>query len=346
MKILLVLTGGTICTSVRGGLRTLDTDAASLRLVDEFRNSGSPFADSVQFTVGERFHTLSENMTLSVWNRMADYFRTVDFSAFDGVIVAHGTDTLAYTASMFALLLSGVGVPVVFVSSNAPLEHGDARANGAANFRAAVECIGYHVPPGVYAVYRNITDRRMYLHRACRLKQCGDYSEDFYSHGALDITELSPDTLSGLSGTVTPSRPLLYEADTPLTDCVLNLRPYVGIRYDAYRVEDFRAVLHGTYHSGTACVGDGGPGSILYLLDRCADAGTDLYISPAWNQGEVYDTVPVMLGHAHAGRRIVPLCGTTYEAAYCKLLLYYSCGRVREQYPDFLTCNFCGETLE
>ena len=109
MNILLVLTGGTICTSVRDGLRTLDTESASLRLVEEFRHSGSAFADT-RFTVGERFHTLSENMTVAVWNRMADYFRTVDFARFDGVIVAHGTDTLAYTASMFALLLSGAGV--------------------------------------------------------------------------------------------------------------------------------------------------------------------------------------------------------------------------------------------
>lgn len=343
MNILLVLTGGTICTSVRDGLRTLDTESASLRLVEAFRNSGSVFAESTRFTVGERFHTLSENMTVAVWNRMADYFRTVDFTQFDGVIVAHGTDTLAYTASMFALLLTGVGVPIVFVSSNAPLEHGDARANGAANFRAAVECVGGGIPPGVYVTYRNVADRRMYLHRACHLKQCGDYSEDFHSAGAVDITE----TLSGISGAAEAKTPLLYALDEPLTDCVLHIHPYVGIRYDAYDVEKFRAVLHGTYHSGTACISDGhAPNSILYLLNRCADAGTELYLSPARNQGEVYDTVPAMLNHVHNGKRIIPLYGTTAETAYCKLLLWHSCQRVREGCPDFLTCNFCGEAIQ
>ena len=380
MNILLVLTGGTICTSVRDGLRSLDTDAASLRLVETFRKSDSPFAASARFTVGERFHTLSENMTVSVWNHMVDYLRRVHFSAFDGVIVAHGTDTLAYTASMFALLLAGCGVPVVFVSSNAPLEHGDARANGHANFRAAAECIGYGIAPGVYVAYRNITDRRMYLHYACHLKQCGDYSEDFHSVGALDITELSPETLSAFPVTVAPSAPLLRLLDAPLSDCVLHIRPYVGIRYDAYRVESFRAVLHGTYHSGTACANDFGasrddsgaprndsgasrndsgaadadgirpdtygPGSVRYLLDRCADANTDLYLSPAWNQGELYDTVPVILNHTRNGRRVIPLRGMSAETAYCKLLLYYSCAAVRERIPDFLTCDFCGEMIE
>ncbi|MBR0280475.1 MAG: asparaginase [Oscillibacter sp.] len=350
MNIFLVLTGGTICTSVRDGLRSLDTDAASLRLVETFRKSDSPFAASARFTVGERFHTLSENMTVSVWNRMVDYLRRVDFSAFDGVIVAHGTDTLAYTASMFALLLAGCGVPVVFVSSNAPLEHGDARANGHANFRAAAECIGYGIAPGVYVTYRNITDRRMWLHYACRLKQCGDYSEDFHSVGALDITELSPVTLSAFPATAAPDTPLLRLLDAPLSDCVLHIRPYVGIRYDAYRVESFRAVLHGTYHSGTACANDTpdayGPGSVRYLLDRCADAGTDLYLSPAWNQGELYDTVPVILNHTRNGRRVIPLRGMSAETAYCKLLLYYSCAAVRERIPDFLTCDFCGEMIE
>lgn len=364
MNILLVLTGGTICTSVRDGLRSLDTDAASLRLVETFRKSGSPFAASARFTIGEQFHTLSENMTVSVWNRMADYLRGADFSAFDGVIIAHGTDTLAYTASMFALLLTGCGVPVMFVSSNAPLEYGDARANGHANFRAAVECIGYGIAPGVYVTYRNITDRRMWLHYACRLNQCGDYSEDFHSAGALEIL---PDTLSDLSVELPPtlfspscaftsSAPLLRLMDAPLTDCVLHIRPYVGIRYDAYRVEKFRAVLHGAYHSGTACADDTphnsgasgayGPRSVRYLLDRCADAGTDLYLSPAWNQGELYDTVPVILNHTRNGRRVIPLRGMSAETAYCKLLLYYSCAAVRERYPDFLTCDFCGEMIE
>ena len=325
MNILLVLTGGTICTSVRDGLRSLDTDAASLRLVETFQNSASPFAQSVRFTVGERFHTLSENMTVSVWNRMIEYLKTVDFSAYDGIIIAHGTDTLAYTASMFALLLAGIEIPVIFVSSNAPLEHGDARANGAANFRAAVDCVGYGIAPGVYATYRNVTDRRMYLHMGSQLKQCADYSEDFHSVGALDITSLSPETLSELPETVAPSAPLLRTLNAPLTDCVLKIRPYVGIRYDAYRVEKFRAVLHGTYHSGTACVGDGySPASVLYLLDRCADVGTDLYLSPAWSQGELYDTVPVMLNHSRNGRRVIPLNGMTEETAYCKLLLRYS----------------------
>ena len=350
MNILLVLTGGTICTSVRDGLRSLDTDAASLRLVETFRKSDSSFAASARFTVGERFHTLSENMTVSVWNHMVDYLRRVHFSAFDGVIVAHGTDTLAYTASMFALLLAGCGVPVVFVSSNAPLEHGDARANGHANFRAAAECIGYGIAPGVYVTYRNITDRRMWLHYACRLKQCGDYSEDFHSVGALDITELSPVTLSAFPATAAPDTPLLRLLDAPLSDGVLHIRPYVGIRYDAYRVESFRAVLHGTYHSGTACANDTpdayGPGSVRYLLDRCADAGTDLYLSPAWNQGELYDTVPVILNHTRNGRRVIPLRGMSAETAYCKLLLYYSCAAVRERIPDFLTCDFCGEMIE
>ena len=352
MNILLVLTGGTICTSVRGGLRSLDTDAASLRLVEAFRNSDSPFATAARFTVGEQFHTLSENMTLTVWNRITDSLRRVEFSAFDGVIIAHGTDTLAYSASMFGLLLAGCGIPVVFVSSNAPLEHGDARANGYANFRAAVECIGYGIAPGVYVTYRNITDRRMWLHRACRLRQCGDYSEDFHSVGALDITELSPERLLPLSKTPAPSAPLLRLPDAPFTDCVLHIRPYVGIRYDAYRVENFRAVLHGTYHSGTACADDlgvtggYGPGSVRYLLDRCADAGTDLYLSPAWSQGELYDSVPVILNHARNGRRVIPLRGMSAETAYCKLLLYYSCAAVRERFPDFLTCDFCGEMIE
>ena len=40
-NILLILTGGTICTSVENGLRSLSSDTAELRLTEDFRKSDS-----------------------------------------------------------------------------------------------------------------------------------------------------------------------------------------------------------------------------------------------------------------------------------------------------------------
>lgn len=70
------------------------------------------------------------NMTPIEWRGIADliYQRWEDF---DGFVVAHGTDTLAYTASAVALMLGRVSKPVVFTGAQTSinLAYGDARAN-------------------------------------------------------------------------------------------------------------------------------------------------------------------------------------------------------------------------
>ena len=88
-RILLVLTGGTICTVCEADVRRLDSDASALRLVQNFRHSDSMYAESVDFGSMEeiaKFHTLSENMTIGTWNRIIAYLAGVDFGRYLGVI--------------------------------------------------------------------------------------------------------------------------------------------------------------------------------------------------------------------------------------------------------------------
>ena len=55
---------------------------------------------------------------------------------YDGFVVLHGTDTMAYTASALAFLLRGLGKPVVVTGSQIPL--GVLRSDGRQNFLTAV----------------------------------------------------------------------------------------------------------------------------------------------------------------------------------------------------------------
>ena len=57
---------------------------------------------------------------------------------YSGVVVIHGTDTLAYTASMMAYMLRHLDRPVVFTGSQRPLDAW--RTDARANLAAAVEC--------------------------------------------------------------------------------------------------------------------------------------------------------------------------------------------------------------
>ncbi len=344
--IALVFTGGTICTTVKDGRISTDPTAPAA-LVDLFRASDSPVRDRVEFVKGHYFGILSENMTVEKWNELMDDFRRElpRFSQCDGIIIAHGTDTLAYTAALFSVLLSGISVPVFFVSSNRSIltEAGapNPEANGAANFRAAVECICQGIAPDVYATYRNPEDGRMYLHRGSELIQCRIYDDNFYSAGALDISDLHKAALpkSANNGKSLDSLLLMTSGARHLSRCVLKVTPYVGLDYSAIDYSRYRAVLHSTYHSGTACVERTAAdcpysdSSILFMLDRCAAQGVDVYFAPS-HRGDshsVYDSVPYIAEHLSGEKAVKFHYGMTEELLYAKLLIAYSFGFSPEQ---------------
>ena len=113
-RVLLILTGGTICTSVTAdGTRAVSAKAAAQLKINFLENCA--YKEEVSMEESENFYVLSENMTIDIWNRLIDYLRTIDFSAYDGIVIAHGTDTLAYSAAMFSYVLVSVNIPVFFV---------------------------------------------------------------------------------------------------------------------------------------------------------------------------------------------------------------------------------------
>jgi len=70
----------------------------------------------------------------------------------DGVVITHGTDTLAYTAAMLSFMLRGLRKPVILTGSQLPIDHlaGDGRSNLADAFTTALTG-----QPGVYVVFNH-----------------------------------------------------------------------------------------------------------------------------------------------------------------------------------------------
>lgn len=335
--ILVIYTGGTICTASKEGLRSCQRETA-YALPTLYMASDSPFREEVRFTDGEYFGILSENMSISAWNRLLSYLRgALSTPGYDGILIAHGTDSLSYTAALLSAACRGISLPILLISANAPIQGEDGtpnpHSNGNANFRAGVECICQGIRPGVYVPYRNPSTGKTYLHLGAHLEGCRNYSEDFYSKDALLLsTPLPP-----LPWPEEPvGIPLLLRYDAPLSDCVLKIAPYPGLHYGRLSLSGVACVLHGTYHSGTACVRplppEGGktdphqdPHSLLFLAEECKKAGAALYFSPALSpeEGETYDTVPQM--QEAAGKECL-LYGFTEESAYARLLLAYAWG--------------------
>lgn len=122
-KIFVLYTGGTIgMTQSREGLRP-DTALVSQAL--------SPFSDGFDF----EWHVCnplidSSSVTLQHWCDWLDII-AAKLSSCDGILVLHGTDTLAYTANLFALALQGLDKPIVLTGSQWPYaaENSDAPRN-------------------------------------------------------------------------------------------------------------------------------------------------------------------------------------------------------------------------
>lgn len=72
------------------------------------------------------------------------------YSAYDGFVVLHGTDTMAFTASALSFMLGGLRKPVVLTGSQLPI--GALRTDGRANLITALEVAGATLPNGAPAV--------------------------------------------------------------------------------------------------------------------------------------------------------------------------------------------------
>ena len=106
-NILLVLVGGTICTSLNQHGTLSVNEKAGVKLKSNFENSNSPYAKKVNIDITENLFILSENITVEKWNLIIDTYRKyTENKKYDGIIFAHGTDTLAYSSALFSMLLT------------------------------------------------------------------------------------------------------------------------------------------------------------------------------------------------------------------------------------------------
>ncbi len=339
-KILVILTGGTIC-SVENEDGKLFSDAKNVHIIKHFKSGKSPCRDLVEFETLMPLDILSENMTIKSWNLLLDAFRTdVKWNAYKGIIVLHGTDTLAFTSAMLSIALAGVKIPVCMVSSQLPLKND--KTNGHANFRASVELIMNGIAPNVYAVYRN-SDGQIYAHYGAHLLQCANYSEDFFSADAMRIETPENARLTGCSAD-TDEMPIMKF--TELKPCVANMTPFVGINYAAYDLEGIRAVVHGTYHSETVCVerkngmGKYSEYSILHLIDRCAEKNIPVFLAPCSPTAFRYESTGDALqsGAFH-------IEGMTAEMAYVKTLIGCAMGLDSAELAAFVNRPVNGECV-
>lgn len=327
-KVFVVFTGGTISCRNDAAVMSAGTDIPYYLLNRYKEEMGE--AAAFDFDTASPLTILSENLLPDDWKTMADCIRKRYTADYSGIIITHGTDTLAYSACAMAFMLAGLPVPVVLVSSNYPPK--DERSNAYANLKAALDFIGDAALPGVYALFEQNGDMQVFL--GSRLIQARPYTDNFASVTGAPLGMMRDGRFLWTEHADNPSVEQLKQAPIhtlkvfpELRSCVQYIRPYPGIDYDRLSLpSSVRAVYHGLYHSGTACVrrlegagSSGGNTSLLSFAKACGEAGLPVYISPIWKDGAVYASVQAMYG---GGLEVLP--PMSEEAAYVKLLLAYN----------------------
>jgi len=195
----------------------------------------------------------SSNITTAAWIKVAEIIEQ-NYNTFDGFIVLHGTDTMAYSASALSFMLENLQKPVIFTGSQLPI--GSLRTDGKENLISSVEIAaamenGKPVVPEVGIFFENK------LYRGNRTSK--NNTEDFnafmsgnypplaesgvhirYNYNAIHY----PDNNSSLI--------VHKELNTHLT--ILKLFPGISKAAveAAFNIPDLRAVILETFGSGNA----------------------------------------------------------------------------------------------
>jgi L-asparaginase len=133
ISILIIYTGGTIGMvhdPITGSLIPIDFRHISDH-VPELRKFGYDL-HSVSFNPVQD----SSNIDPGIWVKLAEIIE-VNYNDFDGFVVLHGTDTMAYSASALSFVLENLGKPVIFTGSQLPI--GLLRTDGKENLITAIE---------------------------------------------------------------------------------------------------------------------------------------------------------------------------------------------------------------
>ncbi len=249
--VLLIFTGGTISMTQdaeTGALRPADLSKFQEFMPELFNNRVRvdmlPFDPLID----------SSDMNPPIWSKLANIIYD-NYNLYDGFVITHGTDTMAYTASALSFMLENLGKPVVLTGSQLPV--GVLRSDAKENLLTAIEIAaeqdeeGNAVVPEVCIFFES----NLYRGNRCTKKN----SEHF---AAFESYNYEPLAVAGVHIHYSPhlihyndlSKPLRLR--TKIDQHVAILKLFPGISEQTVRailgIEGLRAVVLETYGSGNA----------------------------------------------------------------------------------------------
>ena len=323
-KILLLTTGGTIASLPGGeGLEPQRSDVMEREL-----NQLRTYYD---ITVKDVMCLDSSNIRPEEWQQIA---RSIfeERVGYDGVVVSHGTDTMAYTASAVTYMLPNIDVPVVFTGSQLPLA--DMLSDGPDNLRTAF-AMAASGHPGVFLAF----DRKVMLGcRAVKVRASGFSA--FESVNARYAARVSNQGLV-VDPDILPKRTGEAELRTEISRNVFLLKLTPGLNpavFDMLAAMGYRGIVVEAFGLGGVNVLHKG----LRGIHRAVEDGISVVITTQC----LYDSANLQV--YQVGNKLLELGviqgrDMTSEAAMTKLMWAIGQGMEPEQIAALFAKNLAGE---
>jgi len=274
----------------------------------------------------------SSSMTPRNWVSIAkDIIK--HYKEYDGFVVLHGTDTMAYTASALSFMLGNIDKPVVITGSQIPIA--ELRSDATENLLGSLLVAGHCRIPEVTLFFRSK------LFRGSRTRKCATSCLE-----AFDSPNLGPLAVLGIDVEVNrdlvlpaPRAPLIPRI-TPCEDVAI-VQLFPGIR-PAVIAASLAAPVRGavllTFGAGNA------PESKEFLgaLSEACDRGVVIVnISQCGKGGVNMECYAAGSGLSKAG--VIGGGDMTIEATLCKLMIVLGTTTSSEAARAMMKRNVCGE---
>lgn len=282
----------------------------------------------------------SANMSPKHWTDIAMAIEA-RYDDFDGFVILHGTDTMAFTASALSFMLENLHKPVIITGSQLPI--GEVRTDGEENLITALQVAAARTPQGDSMVQEVAILFENYLWRGNRsTKMSADNFNAFKSNNYPALAKIGLDIHFNTDALyrVPTKRPLKVRYNLDTNVIYLHLFPGITEKTLSHvlNTPDVKGIVLKTYGAGNAP-------SEQWLIDLLSDAVERgiviLNVTQCVNGGvnsNLYETGNTL---AHAG--VVSGHDITSEAAITKMMYLFGLGLPPESVKKYLAYSLCGE---
>nr|MCR5581625.1 asparaginase domain-containing protein [Pseudobutyrivibrio sp.] len=142
-NILIINTGGTLSSVMK------ESGLAPGLSTQDMRRELHIVSGDTNFEIEDFCALDSANIFPEDWSRLAEHISSMR-NDYDGIVVIHGTDTLAYTSSMLSFMLQNINIPVVITGSQLSITN--PVADAMENLRCAIH-MAASGRPGVFVAF-------------------------------------------------------------------------------------------------------------------------------------------------------------------------------------------------